>query len=960
MKARFAVTVLICAAILFALTLPAAAAPGVAFSLTSVNFGNQPEGVATAPVPVTLTNTGTSVLTITRIQTTGPNAADFQASNVNCPISPATLTAGGNCTINVIFTPLKGGPRNGYLQLADNAPGTPQKLALTGTGLAPAVTFSPQSLTFGDQQIGTTSAQQTITVTNIGEAPLAISSIAVTGANPSEYTLAQNCGSSLAVNNTCTYTVTFSPAASWARVASITMIDNAQGSPHVVGLAGNGVSGGAASFSPSSLTFSSRLIYTTSAAQAVKLTNTGTAPLTLANISAGGDYTETNNCPASIAVGGSCTVNVTFTPTYSGARSGWLTFNFTDPAGLQTVSLTGGGALPVAVVIKPKSASVTPNQTVQYVATIGGIQSSNVTWSVDGTVGGSSAVGTISSGGLYTPPSTAGKHMVTVVNNANTTQTASAPVVISTYAGTLTHHYDTYRSGQNNTEAALNTGNVNKAQFGKLFKYPVDGQTYAEPLWVPGLTINGTTHNVVFVATEHDSVYAFDADNAAAHPNPLWHRSFINPPNVTTIPKGDVEVGLDLSPEVGITSTPVIDRVNGILYVEARTKDVTGTPNCSGPYATSPYFHFLHALSLTSGAEMPGSPIMVCASVPGTGYNNEAVGGMVYFNPMRQNQRPALLLLNGVVYLGFGALEDIDTYHGWILGYSYSSGSGFSQAAVFNDSPNGFKGGIWQSGGGLLADSSGYIYTSTGNGAFDANTGGKDYGTAFLKLQPGGATLNVVDYFSPFNQNYLNLEAINADLASAGPMLLPDPQAGPNPHLAIACGKTGTIYLLNRDNLGHFSATTDNVVQAQYTTIGVSAMPTGNWGTPAYFNGNVYLQGIKDPLKQYEISNGLLSGGPIAVGQDLVGYPSPTPAISSNGTQNGILWIVQSDSTGSGGISTLRAYDAANIAHEIYNSAQAGSRDRSGTAVKFAAPTVANGKVYVPTAVELDVYGLLP
>jgi len=960
MKVRFTVTFLGCSALLLALTLPAAAAPGVGFSPTSVNFGNQAEGVASAPVPVTLTNTGTSALTITKIQTSGPNATDFQSANVNCPISPATLAAGGKCTINVTFTPLKGGPRNGYLQVSDNATGTPQKAVLTGTGQAPAVTLSPQSLTFGDQQIGASSAQQTITVTNIGEAPLAISSIALTGADPSEYTLSQNCGTSLAMSSQCTYTVTFSPTASWARVASITMIDNAQGSPHVVGLAGNGVSGGVASFSPSSLTFTSRLIYSTSAAQPVKLTNTGTAPLKLTSISAGGDYSETNNCPASIAVAGSCTVNVTFTPTYSGTRAGWLTFNLTDPAGLQTVSLTGGGSLPAPVVVTPRSASVTPNQTISYVATIGGVQSSNVTWSVDGIVGGSATVGTISSTGLYTPLSTAGRHMVTVVNNANTKQTATAPVVISTYSGTLTHHNDTYRTGQNNTEAALNTGNVNKTQFGKLFKYTVDGQTYAEPLWVPNLTISGTAHNVVFVATEHDSVYAFDADNGTAYPNPLWHTSFIKPPNVTSIPKTDIEVGLDLSPEVGISSTPVIDTVNGILYVEARTKDVTGTANCPGPYATSPYFHFLHALSLTSGAEMPGSPTMICASIPGIGYNNEAVGGVVYINPMRQNQRPALLLLNGVVYLGFGALEDIDTYHGWILGYKYSSGSGFSQVAVFNDSPNGFKAGIWQSGGGLLADSNGYIYSSTGNGAFDANTSGIDYGMSFLKLQPSGTTLNVVDYFSPFNQNYLNLEAINADLASAGPMLLPDPQPGPNPHLAVACGKTGTIYLLNRDNLGHFNASTDNVVQAQYTTIGVSATPTGNWGTPAYYNGNIYLQGIKDPLKQYEISNGLLSGGPIAVGQDIVGYPSPTPAISSNGTQSGILWIVQSDTTGAGGISTLRAYDAANIGHEIYNSGQAGSRDKAGTAVKFATPTVANGKVYVPTAVELDVYSLLP
>ena len=966
MKARLVLLSALCTMLLS--SVPALfAAPTVTLSPTSLTFGNQAEGVTSAPQSVTLTNSGTSALTITKIQVTGANAADFAQTN-NCPKSPATLAAGANCSINVTFTPLKGGPRSAAVSVTDNATGSPQKVTLSGTGLAPAVTFSPQYLNFGDQQIGGTTAPQSITVTNIGQAPLAIANIAVAGANPSEYNLSQNCGSSLAISATCTYTVTFSPSAAWARTAAVMMTDNAQGSPHVVGMAGNGTSGGVATFSPTSLTFSNRLIYTTSIAQNVTLTNTGSAPLQLASIMAAGDYAQVNNCPITIAVSASCTVKVTFTPTFSAARPGWLNFNFTDPAGVQTVALSGGGALPNPVAITPKSASVTPNQTVQYVALISGVQSNNVTWYVDGVLGGNSALGTISSAGLYTPPPSSGSHLVKVVNNANTKQSALAPVVVATYPGTLTHHNDTYRTGQNAAEAALNTGNVNKNQFGKLFSYPVDGQTYAEPLWLPNVNISGTPHNVVFVATENDSVYAFDADSAVANPNPLWHASFINPPNVTAIPKTDIEVGLDLSPIVGITSTPAIDTSKGIIYVEARTKDTTGTPNCPGPYSTSPYFHFLHALNVATGAEMPGSPVMVCASIPGIGYNNEAVGGIVYFNPMRENQRPAMLLLNGTVFMAFGALEDIDTYHGWILGYTYSSGS-LPQTYVYNDSPNGAKGGIWQGGGGLLADSSGYIYTATGNGTFDANIGGSDYGMTFLKLQPDGSTLNVTDYFAPFNQNYLNLEAINADLSSAGPMLLPDPQPGSDPHLAIASGKTGSIYLLNRDNLGGFNPTFDNVVQVQYTTIGVSVMPTGNWGTPAYFRGNIYLQGIKDPLKQYEVaappSGGpaLLSGGPLAVGQDIIGYPSPTPVVTynaANPNQSGIVWVTQSDGTAQNAASTLRAYDAANIAHEVYNSGQAGARDKAGPAVKFATPTVANGKVYVQGASQLDVYGLLP
>src|SRR5579864_2347506 len=375
MKARSALLLSLCSLLVSLLAPLASGQAVISVSPTSLSFGNQPEGVTSAPLPVTLTNTGNATLASLKVQIGGANLADFAQTN-NCGTS---LIAGANCTINVTFTPLKGGPRTAYVNVSGTgASNSPQKVTLTGTGLAPAVTFSPEFLNFPAQQIGSTSAQQSITVTNIGQAPLAVSSIAVAGANPNEFALTQNCGTSVPVSGTCTYVVTFTPTASWARTAAVMMTDNAAGSPHVVGLAGNGVSGGIASFSPASLTFTNRLIYTTSTPQAVTLTNTGTAPLQLATITAGGDYAQTNNCPASIAIAGSCTINVTFTPTYSAARPGWLTFNFTDPASLQTVLLTGGGALPTPVAITPKSSSITPNQTVAYVATISGVQSSNV------------------------------------------------------------------------------------------------------------------------------------------------------------------------------------------------------------------------------------------------------------------------------------------------------------------------------------------------------------------------------------------------------------------------------------------------------------------------------------------------------------------------------------------------------------------------------------------------------
>ena len=549
---------------------PTSSAQTVSFSPTSLTFGSVVVGTSSSPQSVTLTNTGSATLNVTKIQMTSPNAPDFSQTN-NC----TQVLAGGFCTINVTFTPTTSGARSANVTVTDNASGSPQKVPVSGTGLAPAVSMKPSSLTFADQLLGSSSASQSITITNTGQATLNISSIAPAGANAGDFSLTNTCGTSLGVNATCTITATFAPTAAWSRTAAIKMTDNALGSPHVMGLAGNGASGGAASFSPPSLTFTTRLMGTTSAAQPVTLTNTGTAPLQIAQISASGDYAQTNDCGTSVAAGAFCTINVTFSPFYNATRPGWINVNFTDPAGIQTIALTGAGANPAPITVKPRIASVTAAQTQQYTAYLTNVVTTNVTWYVDNVLGGNSTAGTISSSGLYTPPATPGSHTVRAVNIANTKQGASVPVVVSGYAGTLTHHDDNLRTGQNNNETALTTGNVNKTQFGKLFSQPVDGQVYAEPLWVPNVNVGGVLHNVVFVATQHDSVYAFDADQAGAA---LWHTSFINPSaGVTTIPQADVERGLDVSPEIGITSTPVIDSANGILYVEARTKDTRGT-----------------------------------------------------------------------------------------------------------------------------------------------------------------------------------------------------------------------------------------------------------------------------------------------------------------------------------------------------------------------------------------------
>ena len=926
--------------VLVCLELPAAA-QGAGFSPSSVNFGSAEGGESAQPQNVTLTNTGNATLNISGISITGANPQDFSQNN-NCS-SP--LIAGGQCSITLGFKPTKAGARSAVLSVADNASGSPQSVPLSGTGVSNPIFFTPPSLSFPDQLIGTASVQQSVAMTYVGQPTLKITSVAVAGANAGDFSQTNNCGSSLTQNSTCTITVTFTPSGAWARSAAVLVTDNGLGSPHMAGLAGSGVSGGVPSLSSNGLTFSSQVRGTPSSSQGVTLTNTGTAPIGILSVAAAGDFSQTNTCGSSLSVASFCTVNITFTPSSSGKRTGWLTFNLTDPAGLQTVALTGTGVIPAPVSVKPRAASVTPAQTQAYTAYLNGVQTANVTWAVDGVAGGNSTVGTISSSGIYTPSATAGSHTITAINNAKTTQTASVPVTVSGYTGTLTYHNDNLRTGQNNFETALTTGNVTPNQFGKLFSQPVDGYVYAQPLWVPGVNISGQgVHNVVYVATEHASVYAFDADQPLS--GPLWHTSFITAPGVTTVPRADVEVGSDLSPEAGITATPVIDASRGVLFVLARTKEVSGS--------TASYVHRLHALDITTGNEMFGSPVAIAASVPGTGYDN--LGGMVTFAGLRQNSRSALLLLNGVVYVAFASLEDIDPYHGWIVGYNESS---LAQVAVFNDTPNGQKGGIWQSGGGLLADSSGDIYLATGNGTFDANTGGPDYGESFLKLSPNGTALDVLDYFTPFNQKYLNLEGINADLASAGPILLPD-QSGPAVHLALACGKTGTLYLMNRDNLGQYNTSSDQIQQALYLTIGVSTVPTGNWGTPPYFQNQIYIAGVKDPLKQFVISQSLLSANPLAVGPETFGYPGANPVISSNGALNGIVWISDENHGGANKALILRAYDAANVSHELYNSTQAGKRDTAGPAVKFGSPTVANGKVYVGTQTELDVYGLLP
>jgi hypothetical protein len=511
---------------------------------------------------------------------------------------------------------------------------------------------------------------------------------------------------------------------------------------------------------------------------------------------------------------------------------------------------------------------------------------------------------------------------------------ASAQVNVTTY------HYNNSRTGQNLSETILTPALVNSTTFGKLFSQTVDGQVYAEPLIVSNVQIAGSTHTVVYVATENDSVFAFDANsNSGSNASPLWQASFIDPAEgITTVPASDLGSNA-ITPQIGITGTPVIDPSINTLFVVAATKE------------NGVYYQRLHALNITTGAENSGSPVVIAASVPGTGSNSS--NGYVSFDPFRSNQRPGLLLSSGVVYISWAShgLESIYPYHGWVIGYNENT---LQQTAAFCVTPNGDQGGIWESGNGLAADSSGDIYFMSGNGTFDANTGGSDFGMSLVKLAVRGSTIKPLSYFTPFNANQESDG--DKDLGSGGAMLIPVQTGAAVPNLAVGAGKDGNLYLVNQQDLGGYrSHNNSQIVEEIASAFAGHAV----YSTPAYWQGNLYYWATFDVLRVFQFSNGLLGTTPIATSTYSLASPGATPVISSNGSTNGILWALDtSKSVNPAGPAVLHALNPL-TAVELYNSTQAGSRDAAGNAVRFTVPTVANGKVYVGTATELDVYGLL-
>src|SRR6267154_1036021 len=524
-----------------------------------------------------------------------------------------------------------------------------------------------------------------------------------------------------------------------------------------------------------------------------------------------------------------------------------------------------------------------------------------------------------------------GNHSTTSVNPTPNPSPSS-----SGQTDVVTHHYDNARTGANLSETALTPANVNVAKFGKIGFYSVDGKVDGQPVYLSQVSISGQgTHNVLYAVSEHASVYAFDADSGTT----LWHVSLLGSGETPSDPHNCGQI----APEIGITSTPVIDRsraAHGALYTVAMSRNATGN-----------YFQRIHALDITSGAELFGGPATVTAAYPGTGDNS--TGGGVIFDARQYAERAGLLLLNGTVYTTWTSHCDQRPYTGWIIGYDANT---LTQTKVLNVTPNGSEGSIWMSGTAPAADSNGNIYFLDANGTFDSTLDANgfpsqhDFGNSFLKLSTS-RSLTVSDYFTM--SGTVAESNADEDLGSGGALVLPDliDNGGQTHQLAVGAGKDRVIYVVDRNAMGKFNPSADNIYQEI-----PGAFTDRVFSMPAYVNNTVYYGAVGNAIRAFAISNAKLAATAISNTGNAFPYPGATPSISANGTSNAIVWAVENSNP-----AVLHAYDAANLANELYNSSQAsGSRDQFGAGNKFITPMVVNGKVYVGTGSGVAVFGLLP
>jgi hypothetical protein len=601
---------------------------------------------------------------------------------------------------------------------------------------------------------------------------------------------------------------------------------------------------------------------------------------------------------------------------------------------------TPPAATAVTITVPPADQSVTAGQTATFSVTATGTAPITYQWQKNAAkISGATSAS-------YTTPATAttdsgAKFDVVVTNSVGSVTSGSATLTVaaipitSSKLDVLTYHYDNLRTGQNLNETVLTTANVTQTKFGLLGSYTVDGLVDGQPLFVGSINIPGKgTKNVLYVVTEHDSIFAFDADtNSASTSTALWKASALASGETSSDDRGCGQV----TPEIGITSTPVIDRTRNAIYVVAVSKDSKGD-----------YIHRIHALDLTTGKELFGGPTVIAASYPGTGANSS--NGKVVFDSAKYNERPGLLQVGSSIYTTWGSHCDSPPYTGWVMSYSADT---LKQTSAMSVVPNGNDGGIWMAGAAPAADAAGNVYFIVGNGDFGTTLNSSGFpangncGNCFAKVS-GSAPMKLMDYFTPLNT--VSESNADTDFGSGGPLLLPDLKdaTGTTRHLAVGAGKDGLIYVIDRDNMGKFSATANAIYQQ--LTLGAAV-----FSKPSYFNNTVYYGGVNDSLRAYPITAAKLPAGSASATAAQFNYPGVFPTISANGTSDGIVWAIENQSP-----AVLHAYNATNLATELYNSNQAASGRDHFSGNKYIVPVVTNGRVFIGTPKSVVVFGLLP
>ena len=664
------------------------------------------------------------------------------------------------------------------------------------------------------------------------------------------------------------------------------------------------------------------------------VTATGTAPLGYQWQKNGGN------------ISGATTASYTTPTTVAGDSGANFDVVVSNTVGSQTSAMAtltvNAASVGPTITTQPANQMVTVGQTATFSVTATGTAPLTYQWQKNGAnISGATAAS-------YTTPATvagdSGANFDVVVSNMVGSQTSTVAtltvnaITVSTI-DVVTYHYDNLRTGQNLKETILTLANVNSTKFGKLGAFTVDGLVDAQPLYLSAVAIpSAGTKNVLYVATEHGSVYAFDADSVNGNTSTfLWKASVLGSGETSSDDRGCGQV----TPEIGVTATPVIDRTrgaHGAIYVVAMSKDASGN-----------YFHRLHALDLTTGAELFGGPMLVEASYPGTG--DSSSNGSVVFEAKQYKERPGLLEIGGTIYTTWSSHCDARPYTSWVMSYDTNT---LVQTSVLNLVPNGSEGGIWMAGTAPGADASGNIYFMVGNGDFDTTLNASGFpanancGQCYVRLS-SSAPITLLDYFTP--SNTVSESSGDVDFGSGGPLLLPDlvDGNGATRHLAVGSGKDAIIYVVDRDNMGKFNSGANNIYQQINGQIG------GVWSKPSYFNSTVYYGAVGDHLKAFPITSAKLSATPATESPNSFAYPGTTPSISANGTSNGIVWAVENGSTG-----VLHAYNAANLTSELYNSNQAANNRDHFSDNKYVSPMVANGKVYVGTPNSVVVFGLLP